>query len=374
MKQTIQLLVLLLVLAMLPNCKKAENNNLIYDKQYIDEIKQIRKELSFYMRINFIPGAQIAISKNGKLIYSEGIGLASKDLDVKTTRNTKFRIGPLSELYTTLLYLKLIEDGILSPDSTIQHYMPEFPEKKYRITLDNLKNHTSGIRRLNSQESAWQGTNVTLQKGLEIFQDDELIAPPGEYQQESRLNFNLLGAIMEKTSGMPYNKLLKTYVTDTLHLDNTCPDNPYLTISGRSNFYAQNIMAQVVNALSIDMRWRAPSDGLLSSAEDLVKLSNVFLRSNYLNDSTRAHLFDPVILNNNQQAKFTNGWTIFNDRQGNSAYARKGFVHGGSAEVLLYPKEELVIALTTNLTQDRSETQVFKLVDILLPQPVESKE
>ncbi|QIA08770.1 serine hydrolase domain-containing protein [Draconibacterium halophilum] len=373
MKRGIQVFILFFIVVTLTNCKKADTS-ILYDKKYVEEIKQVRKELSFYMRNNFIPGAQIAISKNGKIIYSEGIGLASKDLEVSTTRDTKFRIGSLSELYTTLIYLKMVEDGTLIPDSTIQHYLPEFPKKRLPITLDNLKNHTSGIRQLNSRESKWRGINVSLQKGLEIFQDDELMAPPGNFQQESRLNFNLLGAIMEEASGKKFNTLLKEYVTDTLHFENTAPDNPFATIKGRTDFYDHNMIAQVTNALTIDMRWRAPSDGLLSSAEDLVKLTNIYLSSDYLNDSTRAHLFEPVMLNNNQQSQFANGWIILHDREGNIAYGREGFVHGGSSAVLIYPDEELIIALTTNLTQERANSPVFKLAHIFLPKTEEAEE
>lgn len=368
MKRCIHILILFFVLITLSNCKKVEND-ILYDKNYLDEIKQVRKEIAGYMRINFIPGAQIAIAKNGEIIYSEGIGLASKDLNVPVSRDTKFRIGPLSELYTTLLYLKLVEDGILTPDSTVQHYLPEFPEKEFPITLNHLVNHTSGIRGLKSNESTWLASNVTMQKGLDLFKDDELLAPPGDYQQESRFNFNLLGVIMEEATGNSFGELLKGYVTDTLQLNHTCLDNPYATKEGRSNFFHHNIIAQVVNALSIDLRWRASSEGLLSSAEDLVNLSNVYMKSSYLNDSTRAHLFEPLLLKYDKPSKLINGWTILEDREGNVAYARKGYVHGGSSEVFMYPKEELVIALTTNLTQEQSNSPIFKLAEIFMKMP-----
>ncbi|WP_297093157.1 serine hydrolase [uncultured Draconibacterium sp.] len=373
MKRVIQIFILFFVVTTLTNCKKA-NNDILYDKKYIDEIKQVREELSFYMRTNFIPGAQIAISKNGKLIYSEGIGLASKDLNVKTTRDTKFRIGSLSELYTTLIYLKMVEDGTLIPDSTIQHYLPDFPEKRLPVTVENLKDHTSGIRELSNREREWEAINITLQKGLETFQDDELMAPPGAMQKESRLNFNLLGAVMEKASGKNFRELLEEYVTDTLHFENTCPDNVYGTIEGRTNFYDHNIISQVVNALSIDLRWRAPSDGLLSTAEDLVKLTDIYMNSDYLSDSTRAHIFDPVLLANDYKSQIANGWLIMHDRRGNEFYGRDGFVRGGSSSILIYPEEELVIALTSNLTQDRPNNTIFKLADIFLPKPEESEE
>lgn len=227
---------------------------------------------------------------------------------------------------------------------------------------------------MNSREREWQGINVSLKKGLETFQDDKLMAAPGAFQKESRFNFNLLGAIMEEASGKNFNELLKEYVTDTLHFENTCPDNIFATIEGRTDFYDHNIIAQAVNAITIDMRWRAPSDGLLSNAEDLVKLANIYLSSDYLNDSTRAHLFEPAMLNNNQPSQFANGWIVLHNRQGKIAYGREGFVHGGSSAVLIYPEEELVVAFTTNLTEDRPNSPVLQIADFFLPKPEESEE
>ena len=96
------IILLLSVLVVLSGCKKPQND-IIYSKKYIEEIKEIRQETGFFLGSNFIPGTSIAIMKDGELIYSEGIGLASKDLDVGVNRNTLFRIGDLSELFTNII-------------------------------------------------------------------------------------------------------------------------------------------------------------------------------------------------------------------------------------------------------------------------------
>lgn len=373
MKRGIQIFILFFVLVALTNCDKAEND-ILYNKKYIDEIKQVRKEVAFYMQSNFIPGGQIAISKNGEMIYSEGIGLASKDLEVKATRDTKFRIGSLSEMFTTIAYLKMVEYGKLIPDSTIQYYLPEFPQKRLPVKVKNLESHTSGIREMKSKERNWAATNIGINKGLEVFQDDELMAPPGAFQKESRLNFNLLGAVMEKAAGKRFYEVLEDYVTDTLHFENTVPDNLFGTVKGRSDFYDHNMIAQVVNATSLDLSWRLPSDGLLSTAEDLVKLGNIYMNSDYLSDETSAKMFQPDTLTNGIPSQFANGWLLLHDKMGNLVYGREGFVYGGSSAILMYPDEQLVIAMTANLTQERANFPLFTLADFFLPKQEETKE
>lgn len=180
MKRGMQILFLLTILLGLSNCKKTESDR-FYDKKYLEEIRESRKEAVFFLARNFVPGGSIAIAKEGKLIYSEGFGLASNDLEVPVTRDTKFRIGELSEIITSLVYYQLVEKQILHPDSTVQHYLPDFPGKKYKLTLDKLVIHSSGIKEPSGNEASWSGLNVSLENGLEQFKNDSLNFPPGVY-------------------------------------------------------------------------------------------------------------------------------------------------------------------------------------------------
>src|SRR5690554_6748828 len=124
MERKIHILVILIaVLFLLAGCKK-KRHDIVYDRNYLSEVKAAREELIVYLGRNRIPGASVAVSKGGTILYSEGIGLASTDLEVPVSRNTKFRIGQLSENLTALVYHKLIEEGLLHPDSTVQHYLP----------------------------------------------------------------------------------------------------------------------------------------------------------------------------------------------------------------------------------------------------------
>ena len=118
----------------------------------------------------------------------------------------------------------------------------------------------------------------------------------------------------------------------------------------------------------MDLRWRQPTDGILSSAEDLVKLGETFLSSDYLSEETRENLFTPATLTNNQKTQFANGWVLLTDNKGNTLYGREGSVVGGCASIIIAPKEQLVIAITTNLTQENSNTPILKILDLFMIQ------
>jgi CubicO group peptidase (beta-lactamase class C family) len=366
-KKTIQIIFLLAILVGLSNCKKS-NSDRFYDRKYVKEIKEARKEIFFYMSRNFVPGGSFAIAKDGKLVYSEGLGLASNDLEVPVNRKTKFRVGPVTEIFTSLAYQRMVEQGILQPDSSIQYYLPDFPEKPIKITLDNLVNHTSGIREPREDEKEWRGLNVPISKGIEQFQNDDLLFPPGMYSSITMFNYNLLGAVMEKATGEKFSALLKKWVTDTLQLENTIIDSPFTTVKGRTNFFDHNVIAQVINATFIDVRYRAPSGGLLSNAEDLVKFGNAMLYSDIITDSIRNKLFTPVELGIQLPSNFSNGWFISQDMAGRTYYGRVGGITGGGAALLIYPKEKLVIAGTVNLTSGTEDLPVFQMAKPFLPE------
>ena len=367
MKRITQIGLMLILLLSLSNCKKSDER-LFYNQNYIEEIKEVRNQAVLYMARNSIPGGSFAIAKDGELIYSEALGYASKDLDVAATRNTKFRIGVVTELFTSLAYQRLIEQGILQPDSSVRYYYPEFPEKEYKITLDNLVNHSSGMRTPYKSEAIDRGINKNLKSGIDFFINDSLVSPPNYYEELSMFNYNLLGTVMEKATGKQFNEIIEEQVIDTLHLENTAFDNPYITIKNRSDYFEHNFISQVTKGLSSDLRFTAPHQGLLSNAEDLVKLGNALLGSDYITDAMRKRLFTLRILDSEFRAQLSNGWFIGETLNGDTYYARSGSVTGGGAALLIYPEQKLVLAAAINLTMDFDNIPIFKMADSFLPE------
>ena len=369
MKRGFQYAALFTFMLVFSNCEK-KAPNIIYDGRYKKEIAQVRKEASVYMMLNNIPGATFAISMDGKIIYSEGIGLASKDLEVPATRKTKFRIGELSELFTSLIYQMMVEDGTLHPDSSVQHYIPDFPisdfkGSTYKITLNQLVNHSSGIRQQNKNEQVWSRTNVTLQNSIDNFKNESLDSEPGWYQSQSSSNYLLLGAIMEKASGKHFPELLREYVTDTLKLENTEVDNPFRTVIGRTDFFDFNLVAQVVNSTFRDMRYRAPSDGILSNAEDLVRFGNAIFNSDLISEQIKERIFLTTELRGEFPPTIANGWIVQKNKNDEFYYGKVGGVTGGGAVLLLIPDKKMVIAVTVNLTST-DEIPVFRIFNPFL--------
>ena len=366
MKKIIQYILLTFILLIFSHCEKTESEKVYYDQNYISEIKNARKETVFFTARNYIPGATLTVAKNGKIIYSEGWGFASKDLEVPATRKTKFRIGNLSELYTSAIYLKMVEDDLLHPDSTVQHYLPEFPEKKYPITLQHLADHTSGIREPTFYEKAGDKLIISLKNGIKLFENDSLLYAPETFQIQTIFNYMLLGSVMENVTDKNFNYLLNKYLTDTLGLESTVVDNQFTTIKNRSDFYISNLITQVINATVWDMQYRAPSDGILSNAEDLVKFGNAILYSDYFSEEFKNLLFKQTYIQKDLSRNMSNSWINITDKNGREAWGKSGSVNGGSAALLIYPEEKLVVAMATNLSSVSEDFPVFTIANFFL--------
>lgn len=341
-------------------CGKKEPER-IFNRRYLNPIKESRNEAFFYMVRSYMPGSSITLSIDGRIVWSEGFGFASKDLKVPATRFTKYRIGKVTEVMTALVYNMLVEKGILHPDSSVQHYFPEFPVKEFRLTLQNLADNTSGIRNPTEEEKNWRGLNVSLDAGIDHFSKDSLLFEPGYYQLSTPFNYNLLGVIIQKVTGKKFYEVIREMVTDTLGMLNTIPDNPFSVIENRTNFFDHDYLARVVNALTADIRYKVPSEGYLSTAEDLNRLANAFLFSGYFSDSLRLRTFTPVILKNRMPTQWVNGWFITENHSGTKYYFAKGNIKGGGAAIVIFPEEKMVIAWAANLNDEFDEFPLYSI-------------
>ncbi|XP_070536043.1 serine beta-lactamase-like protein LACTB, mitochondrial [Ptychodera flava] len=98
-----------------------------------------------------IPGMSVAVTVDGKEMWSTGIGFSDVENRVKCHSHTVMRIASISKSLTMVAVARLLEEGKLNLDTPIQEYVPSFPEKTHKgekvtITTRHLVSHLSGIR------------------------------------------------------------------------------------------------------------------------------------------------------------------------------------------------------------------------------------
>ena len=159
-----------------------------------------------------IPGLLIEIS-TPEWIWSSAAGNAFVSPNVLATPDMRFIIASVTKSITSTAILKLSEEGKLSLDDTIDHWLPaEIAEKipnSSRITIRQLLDHTSGIADYNEDEiirteypkpdlpvpyqyGMWQGINASP-----LFE-------PGSDYEYSNVNYILLTLIIDQAAQTPY--------------------------------------------------------------------------------------------------------------------------------------------------------------------------
>ncbi|MCS7386696.1 MAG: serine hydrolase [archaeon GB-1867-005] len=180
-----------------------------------------------------IPGLSIAIVKEDELAYVRGFGFKDLSSGVSVTPRTLFGIGSVTKSFTALAILKLVEEGKVNLEDSIEKYVPlrirPFGEE---IKIHNLLTHTSGIPALAYAEAFIRGVLGLDGHWLPVATPDDIITfmkeadkwvhcKPGEKFFYLNEGYVLLGYIISKVSGIKYEEYVKEKILKPLKMNRT---------------------------------------------------------------------------------------------------------------------------------------------------------
>jgi CubicO group peptidase (beta-lactamase class C family) len=115
------------------------------------------------------------------------------------------------------------------------------------------------------------------------------------------------------------------------------------------------MVAQVINATFRDLRYRMPSDGYLSTAEDLVKLGNALLYGRGMSETVKSKMLTAPQADKGIPLRMGNGLLFLQNSKGEDFFAARGDITGGGAMLIVYPKDEIVVAWLSNIDDSMDE-------------------
>jgi serine beta-lactamase-like protein LACTB, mitochondrial len=297
-----------------------------------------------------IPGVQVAVAVNGKLVWSEGFGYADAERKQPVTRETQFRIGSVSKPLTAAALALVYEQGKLDLDAPVQRYVPSFPDKGYPVTTRQLAGHLAGIRHYKDREFLLNRRFATVLDGLTIFQDDSLLFPPGTRFSYSSYAWNLVSAVVEGASGDNFLHYISSHVFRPLGLTHTAPDRVDSLIPGRSQVYDRDSAGTFHIAPAVDNSYKWAGGGFVSTAEDLVKFGSALLEPGFLKPATLDLLFTSQRTSTGEATGYGIGWFVRTDSLGHRWAFHGGSAVGGTAVFGLDRDSRVVVAILTNLS------------------------
>jgi CubicO group peptidase (beta-lactamase class C family) len=199
-----------------------------------NEYSNVEKTVNSFLRNWTIAGASVAIAKDGKLIYAHGFGLADTALKIEAQPYSQFRIASISKMVTAVAIMKLQEEGKLSVHDKVfgpsgvlnDEFYGEAKDKRvYDITVAELLSHEGGwSQRYGDQmfmplvvaEKMKEKPPVDTKTILKFALSKRLQYTPGTAKAYSNLGYSVLGLIIEKVTGMPYEEYCRKNVLEPI--------------------------------------------------------------------------------------------------------------------------------------------------------------
>lgn len=303
-----------------------------------------------------VPGFSVAVAVDGATVWAEGFGVADLDTGAPVTTETRFRIGSTSKPITSVLAGRLLDRGQIDLDADIRDLLPEFPEKRYTLTLRDLLSMQGGIRHYRGRESLNEQHYASIADGLAIFQEDSLLFEPNTDVVYSSYSFNLAGAVLARAVGRSYSEAISADILEPLEMTSTVVDDPTVEIPQRASFYSfwNN---ELVDAPPVDDSYKAPSGGLLSTPSDMVRFGSALISRQtpdgtpWLSAQTLQELVTRRQLADGRTTDYALGFRVQEpDAETGIRYAihHGGSAIGGRSMLLIYPNEGVVVSLLSN--------------------------
>jgi CubicO group peptidase (beta-lactamase class C family) len=171
-----------------------------------------------------IPGMVWGVVIDGELAHVGSFGVRDRATQEPVTASTAFRIASMTKSVTALAVLKLRDDGRLALEDPVSRWIPAFArmERPTRdtppLTIRQLLSHSAGL----PEDNPWGDQQLSA---TDAMLDDWLAkgipfsTPPGTRYEYSNYAFGLLGRVVTKAAGVPYEQYVRTEILSKLHMD-----------------------------------------------------------------------------------------------------------------------------------------------------------
>jgi D-alanyl-D-alanine carboxypeptidase len=317
------------------------------------------------------PGVAVEISQHGRSVLARGYGWKVLGESAPVRPDTEFRIGSVTKQFTAAAILQLVQQGRLGLDDRLSKFFPTFPGGD-RVTVRELLTHTSGIH--NYTEFGWKfwilielDHHHTTAEWVRHIADQHPLYdfPPGTAWHYTNSGFYLLGAIVEKLSGMSLRDYFARNLFDPLGLTRTALDTDGTTGPDRAMRYVRGAKAGSFKPVpwyeDFSMSNAGGAGAVRSTADDLTTWTNALFSGRVVDPRlfetmiTPARLLDGKLASThrvNVPSSEPGGNYGFGIRigrlDGQPEIGHEGDIPGFNAAVDTYPQQGFTVVVLAN--------------------------
>lgn len=306
------------------------------------------------------------VRHRGRVLARFAAGLSDRERGLPNTEDTAFDIGSVTKQFTGAAIMRLYEQGELELETPLGELFEGVPQDKRAITVHQLLTHTAGF----TSNLGDDNEPILRDAYLERAWSTPLSAEPGTLHWYSNTGYSLLGAIIERLTGRPY----EAYLVEELLRPAGLHETGYLTANiDRSRAALGYAEDDVDDPLE---RPHAPdgyywnlraNGGLLSTAADLARWSDALRSGDVLGrKALRRYLAPHVPEGLGSDAYYAYGWAVSETPVGRliSHNGGNGFFF---ADVRQYVDADLLVVVLSNEATEAAYRLPFDLAHAALP-------
>ncbi len=230
-----------------------------------DKLDQYLETLEIHEKAMF----SLAVVKNGRPVYQKSIGFADIENKQKANKDTQYRVGSITKVFTSTMIFQLIDEGKLTLDTTLDKYYPKVRNAK-EITISMLLSHRSGIHNFTNTPEYTQYMTHPKTKAEMVNLIEELVS---DFEPNSSANYSnsayvLLGFIIEDISKDTYANQLQKRIATKLNLGSTRYGGPINVENNQAKSYMHNA-ERWIPATETDMSIPHGAGAIISTPTDI---------------------------------------------------------------------------------------------------------
>jgi len=324
---------------------------------------------------NHLPAVVYGLVADDSLIFCGGYGSANLETGAEATEHTLFRIASMSKSFTAMAVLMLRDEGLLSLHDPVSTYIPELKQLTYLtsdaspVSIFNLLTMTAGF----PEDNPWgdRFLDISDEDLIKLVEDGISFSnTPSTQYEYSNLGFGLLGLIISRVSGMPYQEYINRNILEPLGMKHTLWEFSEAPEDLLAQGYRWENGKWTPQPMLHDGAFGAMG-GLITSIADFSKYVSLHLsawpprsepetgplKRSTLREMHRMHnpgfYSDPARFGDNKQLLMLGyglGLRVIKDQQGVFEVGHNGGLPGFGSSYVFYPEHGIGIMAFGNLT------------------------
>lgn len=321
-----------------------------------------------------VPGASVAVVKDGEVVHSRGYGVRDRSSGAAVTDSTIFPIGSMTKSFTSLLLGDLVDEGAVAWEEPVQTWLPEFRlHEDYpssHATPVDLLSHRTGLPRHDVLWIAWEEADTAVSR-VDFVRDLRHLEPTAEFRTEWQYNnfmYATAGLLAGRVTGSSWEEQVRERFLEPLGMDRTSVSVEGMTATpDRATGYrvvrpdSGEVRIEPMDYFRIDAM--APAGSMNSSAIEMTRWLELHLNGGEVDGERivpssaveRTHRrvvpleggVSAVEGDAVSHAAYALGWQV-QDYRGHRMLQHGGGIDGFTSLMAIYPEDDVGVVVLSN--------------------------